>query len=331
MFFDVRPMRAFMKHLIAGTAVLALGAGCQESVSTTSARPPLGGNSTLEPDPAIPAALFFDDLAPYGEWIDEPEYGWIWCPADVAADWRPYVDGRWVYTNEFGWTWVGAENWAWAPYHYGRWTRLGARGWAWVPGREWAPAWVAWRSGNGYVGWAPLPPASQGTYTFDVKTVHTADVPARDYAFVPAKFVMDERVKEHVLPAAENGRVFSATVDSTDYERVGGRIVNRGVDVARIEGVIGRKVTTFTVTDAKSPGAAVLSGRTLAVYHPKITSAAARSRRLGESAARPAAVRSSELDDGPRARHVEAPSDLDNRDFGGNGPGRGAGGGGHHR
>jgi len=33
-------------------------------------------------------------------------------------------------------------------------------GWVWVPGYEWAPAWVSWRYGDEYVGWAPLPPAA---------------------------------------------------------------------------------------------------------------------------------------------------------------------------
>jgi hypothetical protein len=35
---------------------------------------------------------------------------------------------------------------------------LGGRGWGWVPGTMWGPAWVSWRSGGGYAGWAPLPP-----------------------------------------------------------------------------------------------------------------------------------------------------------------------------
>src|SRR6185369_4273322 len=33
-----------------------------------------------------------------------------------------------------------------------------AVGWCWVPGTEWAPSWVDWRYGEGFVGWAPLPP-----------------------------------------------------------------------------------------------------------------------------------------------------------------------------
>src|SRR2546426_4578479 len=31
-------------------------------------------------------------------------------------------------------------------------------GWAWIPGEEWGPAFVQWRHGGDYVGWAPMPP-----------------------------------------------------------------------------------------------------------------------------------------------------------------------------
>jgi len=52
------------------------------------------------------------------------------------------------------------EPWGWATYHYGRWVNLDGTGWCWVPGYTWAPAWVSWRYGDGYCGWAPLPPDS---------------------------------------------------------------------------------------------------------------------------------------------------------------------------
>lgn len=100
---------------------------------------------------------FYDDLSPYGTWIDYPGYSHVWCPA-VGIDFRPYSsNGHWVYTYE-GWTWVSGYNWGWAPFHFGRWLYDDMYGWLWVPGYEWAPAWVTW----GYVGddycWAPLTP-----------------------------------------------------------------------------------------------------------------------------------------------------------------------------
>jgi hypothetical protein len=75
----------------------------------------------------------------------------------VDRDWRPYSRGQWVYT-EYGWTFVADEPWGWAPFHYGRWVYYPPYGWVWIPGDEWAPAWVAWRYGPDYLGWAPLGP-----------------------------------------------------------------------------------------------------------------------------------------------------------------------------
>lgn len=100
---------------------------------------------------------FHDDLSPWGDWLRVEPWGWVWTPWDVEPGWRPYTDGRWVWTD-LGWTWVSERPWGWAPFHYGRWTYHPYYGWLWVPGTDWAPAWVAWRQGHGWIGWAPLPP-----------------------------------------------------------------------------------------------------------------------------------------------------------------------------
>ncbi len=102
---------------------------------------------------------FQDALAPYGTWSSDDSYGQVWTPAAgiVGGDFLPYAScGHWI-RSEYGWTWVSDWNWGWAPFHYGRWIVRAGR-WSWVPGTMWGPAWVSWRSGNGYVGWAPLPP-----------------------------------------------------------------------------------------------------------------------------------------------------------------------------
>ncbi|HVV48276.1 MAG TPA: DUF6600 domain-containing protein, partial [Polyangia bacterium] len=102
---------------------------------------------------------FQSALAPYGAWDYDADYGYVWSPglAIVGAGFCPYAThGRWVF-SEYGWTWVSDWSWGWAPFHYGRWITRAGR-WSWVPGTMWGPAWVSWRSGGGYVGWAPLPP-----------------------------------------------------------------------------------------------------------------------------------------------------------------------------
>ncbi|HEY2365185.1 MAG TPA: DUF6600 domain-containing protein, partial [Polyangiaceae bacterium] len=106
---------------------------------------------------------FRDALAPYGQWVDDPNYGTIWMPNPnvVGMDFQPYQSGgHWVYDNDY--TWVSDYDWGWAPFHYGRWFQYPGRGWAWVPGKEYAGAWVTWRNSDdqsvGAVGWAPTPP-----------------------------------------------------------------------------------------------------------------------------------------------------------------------------
>jgi len=103
-------------------------------------------------------ADFYTPLSPSGEWITVGSYGRCWRPRSVTLDWRPYCVGHWVWTD-CGWYWESDEPWAWACYHYGSWVYDPVNFWVWVPAIEWAPAWVSWRVGGGYIGWAPLPPA----------------------------------------------------------------------------------------------------------------------------------------------------------------------------
>ena len=112
----------------------------------------------------------YQDLDQYGDWQDSSDYGAVWYPTHVAADWAPYRDGHWAYIAPWGWTWVDDSPWGFAPYHYGRWAYT-HRGWGWIPGPRgersiYAPALVAFVGGGGWsvgigggpVGWFPLGP-----------------------------------------------------------------------------------------------------------------------------------------------------------------------------
>lgn len=113
----------------------------------------------------------YQDLDQYGSWQADPDYGQVWYPANVGADWAPYRDGHWAYVGPWGWTWVDDSPWGFAPYHYGRWAYVRSR-WCWVPGPVgvrpvYAPALVAFVGGAGFsvsvsvggpVGWFPLGP-----------------------------------------------------------------------------------------------------------------------------------------------------------------------------
>jgi hypothetical protein len=103
---------------------------------------------------------FESTLAPYGAWQDVPSYGHVWVPSPsvVGVDFAPYGSGGHFVMSDYGWTWASDWDWGWAPFHYGRWLVVGGHGWCWIPGTVWGPAWVNWRWGGGYVGWAPMAP-----------------------------------------------------------------------------------------------------------------------------------------------------------------------------
>jgi len=111
-----------------------------------------------EPPPQAPDQRTFEQqLSPYGRWVDTPEYGRVWFPANVDPEWQPYADGQWVSTR-WGWSFAAPVPWGWAVYHYGRWGWRAGFGWFWVPGYVWSPAWVSWRWVNGYACWSPIAP-----------------------------------------------------------------------------------------------------------------------------------------------------------------------------
>ncbi len=123
---------------------------------------------------------FYDELSPYGVWIDDPQYGKVWRPDVDQDEFRPYyTSGHWEMTK-YGNTWVSDYDWGWAPFHYGRWHHHSRRGWFWIPGREWGPAWVSWRSGGGHYGWAPLGPGVN-------ININIGRIPSYWWVFVPQR------------------------------------------------------------------------------------------------------------------------------------------------
>ncbi len=125
-------------------------------------------------------SIFYNELSPHGRWINNHNYGRIWVPR-VGRDFHPYAtNGYWVMTD-YGNTWVSNYSWGWAPFHYGRWFYDDFYGWAWVPGYEWAPAWVSWRSGGGYYGWAPMGPRVN-------ISIHI-NIPGSYWTFLPSRYM----------------------------------------------------------------------------------------------------------------------------------------------
>ena len=115
----------------------------------------------------------FAELDAAGSWESTAEYGTVWVPTGLPADWAPYRDGHWRWIAPWGWTWIDDQPWGFVSSHYGRWAFV-AEHWAWVPGSlveypVYAPAMVAFLGTAGVglsvadsngpaIAWFPLAP-----------------------------------------------------------------------------------------------------------------------------------------------------------------------------
>jgi hypothetical protein len=226
----------------------------------------------IPPAPQAPQdiSIFYDDLAPYGDWFEIEEYGYVWTPYSVPVGWRPYTDGYWVFTD-YGWTWVSSWPWGWAPFHYGRWVFHPRHGWVWIPGKVWGPAWVVWRSGPGWVGWAPMPPQPGWRFGMGFQVISDLDelIEPHRYSFVAERYLTDRNLNRHFELQARNVTLVHNTRNVTNYQTIENRIVNRSIDVGQIERVTGKRIIERRVVDGR-PGMIESRGNDLPLYRPII-------------------------------------------------------------
>jgi hypothetical protein len=181
---------------------------------------------------------FYDNLNG-GNWYEVADYGYVWQP-DVATNttWRPYTDGYWAYTD-VGWTWVSYEDFGWATYHYGRWARLDDYGWVWIPGYEWGPAWVSWRTGGDYVGWAPLPPAGGREVVYESQPIDYRvdaeyDIGPAYYNFIDVRYIGEPVLRDRIFDYNQNVAYVDRSVNVTNITYNNGMFYNYGPDYATV-------------------------------------------------------------------------------------------------
>jgi hypothetical protein len=218
---------------------------------------------------AVGVDFFYSNLAPYGYWIDRPSYGWVWVPRHVRHHWRPYSYGRWVY-SDYGWTWVSSEPFGWATYHYGRWYNDPDYGYEWVPGTDWGPAWVSWQQGDGYLGWAALPPEVGWNAGVGLAYggIDLSIGLAPHYCFVPERNFLAANVGTFIVPPERNLTIIRNTTNITNMTVQGGRVFNGGMAVDRIQQVTGQPVRQFQLAAASDPRTVRVSGNTVAMFRP---------------------------------------------------------------
>jgi hypothetical protein len=249
------------------------------------------------PAPEVSYQSFYDALSPYGQWIDYPQYGYVWMP-NVGPDFKPYAtNGNWVYTDG-GWTWASNYPWGWATFHYGRWFFEDGYGWMWIPGNEWAPAWVSWRQSPDYYGWAPLGPS----VSINVSNGGGYNPPAHYWCFVPQQYVTSPHVNNYYVSEQQNVTIINNTtvihnttiVNNTvnNTTIVNNNVTNNhvtvnnyagGPDPAAVARVTGTPLRPVPLRESSTPGESTAGGG-LTIYRPKVNAAPQSN---GSSVARP--------------------------------------------
>lgn len=214
----------------------------------------------------ISFGLFYNSLAPYGQWVNAGSYGMCWRPSGMPAYWRPYTAGHWVW-SDYGWTWVSNYHWGWAPFHYGRWVLDPVYGWVWVPGYVWGPAWVQWRWGGGYCGWAPLPPGNH--FRVDVvigPNIHDFGVGWREWNFISAREMGLDRYRYIDRDAVPHA--IARTRNVTRFRFTSRGVYDEGLSREEVERVSRRRIETVSVTRTNDIGRQRIIGNRIDIYSP---------------------------------------------------------------
>ena len=210
--------------------------------------------------------VFYDNLSPYGYWVDNPDYGYVWVP-NVSSGFTPYsTNGYWIFTED-GWTWVSNYAWGWAPFHYGRWFYDSNYGWLWVPDNEWSPGWVIWRRSEGYYGWAPLGPGISINLAYGTGY----NVPYNHWRFVRDRDFGRRDINNYYINSSNNTSILNKSTVINNFREDKTRNVryNAGPDRTEVERRAGKTFTPLPVKESSRPGENLRNNQ-LQIYKPQV-------------------------------------------------------------
>lgn len=219
--------------------------------------------------------VFYDELSPYGEWVDYPNYGYVWIP-DEGPDFVPYsTEGQWLYTN-YGWTWASNYEWGWAPFHYGRWDYDDYYGWFWVPDNQWGPAWVTWRRADGYFGWQPMEPGISLSISFGREYNRNHD----HWMFVRDRDFERSNIDNYYINRNDQDLIIrnSTVINSTYIDNSRRTTYVTGPARDDVQRATGRRITPVTIRENSQPGQEISKGQ-LRIYRPQVSKIDSRGQR----------------------------------------------------
>jgi hypothetical protein len=153
----------------------------------------------------------------------------------------------------------------------------------WVPGRDWGPAWVSWRTGGDYVGWAPLPPRRAGDIFVDFSPINSQvdvdfDIGPATYNFIDVRYIGEPVLRERIFAADQNVTYITKTVNVTNITYTNSTVYNYGPDynilsrystrpIQRLS--LQRETTVDPATAARSKSLMRVQGDKLVVVAPQ--------------------------------------------------------------
>ena len=252
-------------------------------------------------EPYISYQVFYDQLSPYGQWVDFPSYGYVWLP-NAGPDFYPYSSrGSWIMTD-YGWTWLSDYSWGWAPFHYGRWDYDNFYGWYWVPDNVWGPAWVTWRRAPGYYGWAPMGPGM----SVDMSFGNNYNNYSNRWIFVREKYFGRNNINRYYASQNDYEMLFSnsSVINNTYVDNSRHTTYVSGPTKEDVRGVTGRRVSTYAIQEDNVPGQSMSNGQ-LRIYRPQVMQNNDKERRSAPSVI-------TDLNDVRRPSEINSPSQQGN-------------------
>src|SRR5213080_1835680 len=177
--------------------------------------------------------FFYNNLSG-GNWIEVEGYGYGWQPDVAVSDpnWRPYADGYWAYTD-YGWIWFAGTD------------------------LDWGPAWVSWRTGGDYIGWAPLPPRGPGIVyegqPIGARVDIEFDIGPEYYNFIDARFIGEPVLRDRIFAPSQNVTYINNTVNVTNITVQNNVVYNYGPDYNVLSARASRPIQRLKIE--RQPGA----------------------------------------------------------------------------